>query len=160
MDLRPASGEHGLSPGSRGTFVDMTDSVLLRSAVLGASAGARSMTPLARLALRKHGWVRILAGAAAVGEIAFDKSRNAPSRLSPAPLGGRIALGAIAGAVYARRRGLPMAGPATVAALAAAAASYGGARWRSYAAAHDFAVPGAVAEDAAAIALAWAASRE
>ncbi|WP_189335636.1 hypothetical protein [Actinoplanes ianthinogenes] len=138
----------------------MTDRVLLRSAVLGASAGARSMTPLARLALRKQGWIRIAAGAAALGEMAFDKSRKAPSRLRPAPLAGRVALGAVAGATFARRRGVGIAGPAIVAGLAAAGASYAGARWRAYAADHDFAIPGAVAEDAAAVALAWASSRD
>ncbi|GIE92265.1 hypothetical protein [Actinoplanes regularis] len=138
----------------------MTDTVLFRSAVLGASAGARSMTPLARLALRKRGWIRVAAGAAALGEMAFDKSRKAPNRLKPAPLSGRIVLGAIAGAAFARRRGAGMAGPAIVAGLTAAAASYAGARWRAYAAENDFALPGALAEDAAAIALAWASSHD
>ncbi|GIE90906.1 hypothetical protein [Actinoplanes regularis] len=138
----------------------MTDTVLLRSAVLGASAGARSMTPLAQLALRRRGWVRVAAGAAALGEMAFDKSRKAPSRLRPAPLAGRVVLGAIAGATFARRRGAGMAGPAVVAGLAAAAASFAGARWRTYAVEHDFALPGAIAEDGAAIALAWASSRD
>ncbi len=138
----------------------MTGTVLLRSAVLGASAGARSMTPLAKLALRERGWIRVAAGAAALGEMAFDKSRKAPSRLKPAPLGGRVMLGAIAGATFAHRQGAGKAGPAIVAGLAAAAASYAGARWRAYAARHDFALPGAVAEDAAAIALAWASSHD
>jgi uncharacterized membrane protein len=138
----------------------MTDTVLLRSAVIGASAGARSMTPLARLALRKGGWIRVVAGAAALGEMAFDKSRKAPSRLKPAPLSGRVMLGAIAGATFARRRGAGMVGPAIVAGVATAAASYAGARWRAYAVEHDFAFPAAVAEDAAAIALAWASSRD
>lgn len=118
------------------------------------------MTPLARLALRRRGWIRVAAGAAALGEMAFDKSRKAPSRLRPAPLAGRVLLGAVAGATYARRRGGGIAGPAVVAGLAAAGASYAGARWRAYATRHDFAVPAAVAEDAAAVALAWASSRE
>ncbi|GIF05054.1 hypothetical protein [Actinoplanes siamensis] len=138
----------------------MTDSVLLRSAILGASAGARSMTPLARLALRNRGWIRVAAGAAALGEIVFDKSRKAPSRLAPALLGGRVLLGAFAGAALARRRGAAMLAPAVVAGLAAAGASYAGARWRSYAQDHDFAIPAAVAEDAAAIGLAYASSRD
>ncbi|MBW6439795.1 hypothetical protein KZ829_39320 [Actinoplanes hulinensis] len=138
----------------------MTETVLLRSAILGASAGARSMTPLAKLALRKRGWIRVAAGAAALGEMVFDKSRKAPSRLKPAPLGGRVVLGAVAGATFARRRGAAMVGPAIVAGLTAAAASYAGARWRAYAVEHDFAFPGAVAEDAAAIALAWSSFRD
>ncbi|MFC4068591.1 hypothetical protein [Actinoplanes subglobosus] len=138
----------------------MTDRVLVRSAILGASAGARSMTPLARLALRRRGWIRVAAGAAALGEMAFDKSRRAPSRLKPGPLAGRVVLGAVAGATFARRRGAGIAGPAIAAGLAAAGASYAGARWRAYAEAHDFAVPGAVAEDAAAVALAWVSSRD
>ncbi|WP_373873481.1 hypothetical protein, partial [Actinoplanes octamycinicus] len=146
--------------GVAGHLSGMADSVLVRSAVLGASAGARSLTPLARLALRKRGWIRVAAGAAALGEMVFDKSAKAPSRLKPAPLAGRVVLGAIAGAAYARRRGAGMVGPAAVAGLTAGAASFAGARWRAYAARHDFAVPGAVAEDAAAVALAWASSRD
>ncbi|WP_430790543.1 hypothetical protein [Actinoplanes sp. G11-F43] len=138
----------------------MSDRLLVRSAILGAAAGARSMTPLARLAIRKRGWVRVAAGTAALGEMAFDKSRRAPSRLSPGPLAGRVVLGAAAGAMFARRRGVGLAGPAIVAGLAAAGASYAGARWRSFAEAHDFAVPGAVAEDVAAVALAWASASE
>ncbi|GAA1640826.1 hypothetical protein [Actinoplanes couchii] len=138
----------------------MTDRVLLRSVLLGASAGARSATPLARLALRKRGWVRVAAGAAALGEIAFDKSRKAPSRLAPGPLAGRVVLGAVAGAMFARRRGTGMAGPAIVAGLATAGASVAGARWRSWTEQHGWAIPGAVAEDAAALTLAWASTRD
>jgi uncharacterized membrane protein len=138
----------------------MSNGVLVRAALLGASAGARSMTPLARLAIRRRGWIRVAAGVAAIGEIAFDKSPAAPSRLKPGPLAGRALLGAFAGGAHARRRGANVVGPAVAAGLVAVAASYAGSRWREYAADHDFATAGALAEDAAAIALAWASARD
>ncbi|GAA3216606.1 hypothetical protein ACFO1B_15420 [Dactylosporangium siamense] len=132
---------------------------LLRAAALGAAAGARSVTPVAVLALRRPGWGRAVAGVAALGELVADKLPRTPSRLKPAPLAGRIVLGAVAGAGYARRQGVAPVVPALAAAAAALAASYAGARWRAYAARSSFSVPAAVAEDAAAVALAWVSAR-
>lgn len=142
-----------------GYNVRMTAAVLLRSAALGASAGARSATPLAVLAQRGPGWVRAAATAAALGELVVDKLPRTPSRLRPGPLAGRVLLGALAGGGYARRHGAHPVVPALTAAAAALATSYGGARWRAYAARHRVGVPAAVAEDAAAVALAWVAAR-
>jgi uncharacterized membrane protein len=133
--------------------------VLVRAAALGAAAGARSTTPLAVLALRKRGLVRAVAGVAALGELVADKLPQTPSRLKPAPLAGRVVLGALAGAEYARRRGAGPVVPALAAAAAALAGSYAGARWRAYAARSSFSLPAAVAEDAAAVTLAWASAR-
>lgn len=133
--------------------------LLLRSAALGSAAGARSMTPIAVLALRQRGWVRALAGVAALGELVVDKLPQAPSRLRPGPLAGRVVLGALAGAGYARRHGARPALPALAAATAALVASYGGARWRAYAARSPFGVPAALAEDAAAVAVSWVSTR-
>jgi uncharacterized membrane protein len=129
----------------------MTDHVLLRAAVLGAAAGARSATPLAALAQRRGGPVRILATLAAAGELVVDKLPGTPSRLEPGPLGGRIVLGALAGAVLARRAGAGVVAPALIAAVAAVAASHAGASWRAYASRRGFGTPGALAEDAAAV---------
>jgi uncharacterized membrane protein len=137
----------------------MADNVLLRSALLGCAAGARSMTPLAALAATKPGWIRFAAGAAALGELVADKLPQTPSRLKPAPLAGRLLTGALAGGGYARRQGAPVLLPALAAATAAAATSYAGARWRAYAARRSFAVPAAILEDAAAVTVAWTSAR-
>ena len=133
--------------------------VLLRSALLGAAAGGRSMTPIAALTAGSRGPVRLAASAAALGELVVDKLPGTPSRVSPAPLGGRLVLGALAGGLYAHRRGRNVVLPAVLAAAAAVAASYAGAEWREYAGKHKFALPAAVAEDAATIALAWVSAR-
>jgi len=125
--------------------------LLLRAAMLGAATGGRSITPLAALADR--GFLRIAARAAALGELIADKLPSTPSRLSPAPLAGRVALGALAAGVYAHRQGRSFALPAAVGGAAAFAGSHAGASWRTFAARHDFAVPAALAEDAATVAL-------
>lgn len=137
----------------------MNSDILVRSALLGASAGARSMTPLAVLAQGSSGWVRGAASSAALGELIMDKLPRTPSRLKPAPLAGRIVLGGIAGAAYARSRGAGVVLPAVVAAASALTASYAGALWRTRAAQHSLALPAAVAEDAMAVTLAWVSAR-
>ncbi|MFI5892528.1 hypothetical protein ACIA5D_20715 [Actinoplanes sp. NPDC051513] len=131
--------------------------LLLRAAMLGAATGGRSITPLAALADR--GFLRIAARAAALGELIADKLPSTPSRLSPAPLAGRVALGALSAGIYAHRRGRSVALPAAVGGAAAFAGSYAGAGWRAFAARHDFAVPAALAEDAATVALTRTAIR-
>jgi uncharacterized membrane protein len=136
----------------------MRRDILLRAAALGASAGARSATPLAALAQqRRSRWARGLTAAAALGEIVVDKLPQTPSRLQPGPLAARVAAGAFAGGWYARSAGHGVLAPALIAAAAAGAASVGGASWRSLAARHRLAWPAAVAEDVAAVALARAA---
>jgi uncharacterized membrane protein len=139
--------------------------VLVRAAVLGAAAGARSVTPLAALAASAPPaggpgnawlrWTRLALGAAAVGELVADKLPTTPSRLAAAPLAGRVVFGALAGGAYARRRGAGVVLPALVGAAAALGASHAGAWWRRRASG----VPAALAEDTAAVALAWAAAR-
>lgn len=85
-----------------------------RSALLGVLSGARSMTPLAMLALYRdrdslhgswQGWPvlrspggRAALVLAAVGELVADKLPMTPARTKPLPLIGRAATGAIAGA--------------------------------------------------------------
>nr|WP_296069776.1 hypothetical protein [uncultured Actinoplanes sp.] len=132
----------------------MVDSILARAAALGFAAGGRSLTPLAVLALRRRDWITAVAAAAAAGELVVDKLPSTPSRLQPAPLGGRFVLGAVAGVLCARSRNTPVAVPALVAGVAALAGSYAGSTWRSYR-------PGAgaaLAEDAATIGLALTAA--
>jgi uncharacterized membrane protein len=137
----------------------MSNGVLVRSALLGAAAGGRSVTPLAALAAHGPRWMRAATAVAAFGEIVVDKLPQAPSRLAPALLGGRALFGAVAGAVYARRHGSSSVLPAVVAAVAAVTASYAGARWRSEAARRSLDLPAALAEDAVTVTLAWAAAR-
>ncbi|WP_327001829.1 hypothetical protein OHA72_42885 [Dactylosporangium sp. NBC_01737] len=54
----------------------MATDVLVRSAMLGAAAGARSMTPLAALAAQRSGWLRGVAGVAALGSSAPTSCRG------------------------------------------------------------------------------------
>jgi uncharacterized membrane protein len=159
--------------------------LLIRVALLGAASGARSMTGLAALALSapapvgglsRGGAVRYLVATGALAELAADKLPRAPSRLAPAGLGIRIATGAAAGAIAARRTpepgqaggrrdpggpaGAELAASAALAAGCAVAAAWLGTRWRAAAArrlGHDYI--GAVLEDGAAVSAAWAASR-
>lgn len=106
------------------------------AALLGVVTGLRSQLPFALIA-----WVdgdsaanplpwplRGVVGRggallAAAGELIGDKLPQTPSRMDPAPLGGRLVLGAAAGAAVARRSGVA----ALPAALLGAAGAYGGA---------------------------------
>jgi uncharacterized membrane protein len=133
----------------------MVDSFLVRAVVLGAAAGARTLTPLAMLARHRGGWVGAAAAAAAVGELVGDKLPTTPSRLQQPQLTGRVAAGALAGGLLARQHGRSPVLPALAAGAAALAASYAGAAWRAKAPG----IPPALAEDAAAATLAWAATR-
>ncbi|MFC7279276.1 hypothetical protein ACFQS1_35390 [Paractinoplanes rhizophilus] len=130
-------------------------SILLRAAALGAAAGGRSVTPLAALADR--GTLRVAARLAALGELVVDKLPGTPSRLAPAPLAGRVVIGALSAAIYAHRQGRSVLLPAAVAGAAAYAASYAGAGWRALAGRHGLDLPAALAEDAATVALARSA---
>jgi uncharacterized membrane protein len=145
-------------------------SIPVRSALLGVLSGARSMTPLAVLALNRDrgsldgAWKdwpvlrspagRVVIILAAVGELVGDKLPMTPSRTKPLPLLGRIATGAIAGAAMGTvggsdgwRRG------ALLGAAGGVVGSFAGAAYRSGGAA--IGVPDlvlALAEDAATIA--------
>jgi uncharacterized membrane protein len=132
----------------------MVDSIFARAAALGFSAGSRSVTPLAVLALRRRDWLTAVAAAGAVGELVVDKLPSTPSRLQPSALAGRLVLGAVAGALAARSRNTPVAGPALVGGVAALAGSYAGAAWR----ARQPGLGAAFAEDAAAVGLALIAT--
>ena len=117
-----------------------TISVLERSAALGVAAGMRSMA--APAALTRHlagdptvpaGRIeellmhpdapRVLTAASALEHVA-DKLPFVPDRTTPGPLLGRMAAGALCGAVFARRSGESAATGAVVGALAAAAATF------------------------------------
>ena len=88
---------------------------MIRSILLGAIAGMRSMLPLAMLScVRKnspeHGWAgprsRLITPGLlvlAVGELVGDKWAGAPNRISPAGLAARVTTGALAAAAVAPR---------------------------------------------------------
>jgi uncharacterized membrane protein len=98
------------------------------AALLGASAGMRSFTPVAVLAARgglgDRRVVRVATAVLALGELGADKHPRTPSRTAPPALAGRIGSGALVGFVAGGARG------AAVGAGAAVAASYGFERLR------------------------------
>jgi uncharacterized membrane protein len=114
---------------------------LLRVAALGVAAGMRSQAPLALLALAVRGGridagggllrllgaraVVPLAVAALAGELVGDKLPVTPSRLDPGPLGGRVVIGAAAGAALAHSAGRGRTSGALAGGLGAAGAYAG-----------------------------------
>ena len=93
---------------------------MIRSALIGLAAGARSMTPLAAVSdaaktgtlPRDNGAPRwlghpLVASATkllAAGELAGDKMKSAPDRIVPAGIAARLVSAGIAGAALAPRR--------------------------------------------------------
>jgi uncharacterized membrane protein len=156
-------------------MADMT--ILGRAAALGVAAGMRSLVPTAALSrhlahdpvvpanrielLLTHPSAPRVLGLASAAEHVADKLPIIPDRTDPGPLAGRMAVGALCGAVLARRAGESVAACAVVGALAAAAATFAMHELRRALTADaglpDF--PVALAEDVGAIALAEAALR-
>lgn len=96
----------------------------------------------------------------ALVELAGDKLPMAPARTEPIGLGGRALLGATSGAVVAGRGGDPMWRGAVAGLAGAVAWTFAGPRVRALVAQRAGSdLPGAVAEDVAAYALAAAAAR-
>jgi uncharacterized membrane protein len=96
-----------------------TNAFLRRTALLTFASGLRSQVPFATLAesaargeFAKHASgpvglfrrrdVQLLCYASSAGELVFDKLPFTPSRMEPGPFAGRLMLGGIAGAIYAR----------------------------------------------------------
>jgi len=145
---------------------------LLRPLLLGVVTGARSQLGLAVLAWsppRRHdpAPLRLLrtragragSGLALAGELVADKLPRTPSRLSPPVLAGRLAIGALVGALAAERRDPATTGlSAAAGALGAAAASWAGATARTTLPERTRTpdLPWALAEDTAALGLAFA----
>ena len=86
------------------------------SVLLGAASGLRSQLGVATVVARsdrslppilRQPWTKRLLVAAAAGELVADKLPATPSRLSPVGIAGRLALGALAAALYARTRQAP-----------------------------------------------------
>ena len=111
---------------------------MLRSLLIGLVAGARSMAPLAAVALanqsgrlqRGNGAPGFLdskaftvgAAAMAIGELLGDKMKSAPDRIVAPGIAARLATGAIAGAAVAPKH--ERAATMVIGAAAAVAASY------------------------------------
>jgi uncharacterized membrane protein len=126
-----------------------------RSVLTGIAAGSRTFVPPGALVARGRAPRVLLLATAA--ELVGDKLPFAPSRLMPGALLGRAVSGAACSVVLGDgRRGALLGAAGALAgawtgARARAALSGGGAR-------SD--LPGALAEDAAALALAWLVTRE
>lgn len=102
-----------------------SDIAYARALTFGTISGLRSMTAIAALVIasqpeRPHPFLPqdtspwhwlgsrgalVACGLGAVGEYVGDKLPQTPSRLQPAPLGGRIAFGALSGAASCRAAG-------------------------------------------------------
>jgi uncharacterized membrane protein len=152
-------------------------SMFVRATVLGLATGSRSSMGLAALAATVAGpggpraqrsrldnpWLARAALLACAGELIGDKLPKTPSRLQVAGLVPRLVLGGAGGAVLAHREGATARQSVTAGLLGTAGAalsSYGGAAWRRVSTGRlgrDW--PGAVLEDAAAIAAATFATR-
>ncbi|WNI14361.1 hypothetical protein [Actinacidiphila sp. ITFR-21] len=151
---------------------------LMGTGLIGVVSGLRSQLGVAAVALttdRHRAAARpgaLLAGrragavaaTAAAGELVGDKLPNTPSRLGPAGLLPRIVLGAFAATALAdragrgRRTAIPLPAAAAIGAAAAFGGAHAGARWRRAVADRGLPDwPAALAEDAVAAALAWAA---
>ena len=78
-------------------MADSLSKTIVPLGLLAAASGARSMTGLA--ALQPRGLVRIAAG----GELIADKIPNIPNRNEGMALIGRVAVGALIGAIVAKR---------------------------------------------------------
>lgn len=141
--------------------------------LLGVAAGARvslgvaavafaaPVTDSPRLVQKVQGRSgKVLAALSVAGELVGDKLPQTPSRLEPPALGGRLVCGALGGAALARRGAVTESLGATAGVAGALAGSFGGARWRAFAADQGWPDwPSAVAEDLVVIVLAWRAGR-
>lgn len=129
-------------------FVRLPLSLAGRASLLGLATGLRSQLPLALLAVaanndqfaqKPEGPLRLFhsrnaligLSLSAIGELIGDKLPMTPSRLAAGPLGGRLAIGALAGAALAadRREPVPMA--AALCAAGAGVGSYAGYHLRA-----------------------------
>ena len=139
--------------------------ILVRSAVIGVGSGLRSTAGLVALGWTARGAgparpVASLVGTGAfLGECVVDKQPSVPPRTGVPQVLGRIGAGAVTAAALARRGSGPVVVASAVGALAAYGGSVAGMRWRRRAAdalgGDD--LPGALAEDLAALALALTA---
>jgi uncharacterized membrane protein len=118
-----------------------TTTIYMRAALLGFVGGLRLMTPFAMLNRTREldpapgstieqvlasPITRIVIDLMASGELLGDKLPQAPNRISPGPLIGRIGLGALAGMSICRRYQRSLLPGAILGAVAAGAGTYAG----------------------------------
>ncbi|MBW9207276.1 hypothetical protein KV097_15140 [Mumia sp. zg.B17] len=136
--------------------------LLLASGIAGLASGGRSTLgpAVTRLSSKHSARSRGLVLAGIASELVVDKLPQTPSRLRLAPLAGRVAAGGLAGFQIARLGKAPVVASTVAGAAAALAGSYAGNAWRqAWARTGKPDLPAALAEDAASIGLAYAASR-
>jgi len=135
--------------------------LVVRSALLGWAAGARSTLGLAAPALTQGRRRAVLIGAtvASIGEVVADKLPIAGSRLEHHGPLLRAASGAGGALALARREGARPVVPVLAGAAGGFAGSYGGAAWRSWAGGRMPDWQAALVEDAVAITFAFVATR-
>jgi uncharacterized membrane protein len=150
--------------------------VLVRAAALGAATGGRSTAGITAVTLTSRegdpwpaqylsGTVsKVSAALSAVGEAVADKLPGVPPRTAPPGLAPRVVFGAAAAAIATRRNGstdpLVVGGAAALAGAVAVATAFGGTKARGIAAKRFGSdLPGALAEDALVVKLAWWGSR-
>jgi len=121
---------------------DGTHEGLLPLALLASASGARTMAGLAAISPRIP--VRALAGAELIG----DKVPSAPNRTDPAGLLGRVAAGALVGAVVGSRTGMNRGESAIIGGLIAFASTHATFRLRRALSNRLPAVAAALVEDA------------
>jgi uncharacterized membrane protein len=133
--------------------------------LLGSASGLRSQLGVAVIVagadpslspIFRHTWTKRLLIAAAAGELVADKLPNTPSRLEPAGIAGRLALGALAASLYAQTRQAPWMPAAAIGAASAIVAAKIGHDVRAQLAQHAPDPAVAVVEDAIALGLATA----
>ena len=141
--------------------------LMVRSLALGLASGMRASLGLGAPALvgaargRPESTFAKLSRAAkalgVAGELVGDKLPQTPSRLDPPGLAARFISGAAGGFALARRQDVSPAYPVLIGVAGATAGAYGGAAWRRWAGARVPDWQGALAEDALALKLAFAA---
>lgn len=121
---------------------DGTREALLPLALLASASGARTMSGVAAISPRVP--VKALAGA----ELIADKLPSAPNRTDPALLLGRVAAGALVGAVVGSRTGMNRGHSAIIGGLIAFASTHATYRLRRALMKRLPPIAAAVAEDA------------
>ena len=80
----------------------MTGNAFTKTLALAAITGMRSMSGPATVATARHGALKHVVAAMAVGEMIADKTRFVGNRIDLLPLTGRAVMGAIVGGAIAR----------------------------------------------------------
>lgn len=138
--------------------------LIVRSLSLGLASGMRASLGLSAPALSGPApdskGAKFSRGSKALGvagELVGDKLPQTPSRLEPPGLAARFVSGGGGALTLARRQGMEPAYPLLAGVAGATVGAYGGAAWRRWASARVPDWQGALAEDAVALTLAFAA---